>query len=77
MFFQNVQWSSSYVTVIHCVNFYNCSNFPFVIVCLKIELLRHKYKSGDDCCFLVWLLAVMGLSLGWPYVPFSPGQSRF
>ena len=44
-FFQNVQWSNSHVTVIHCVNFYNCSNFLFVIVCPKIELVRHKYKS--------------------------------
>ena len=38
VFFQNVQWSSTNVTVTHCVDFYNCSNFPFAIVCLKIEL---------------------------------------
>jgi len=26
---------------------------------VEIELLRHRYKSWDDCCFLVWLLAAV------------------
>jgi len=30
-FFQNVQWSILHVIVIHCVNFYNCGNFAFVV----------------------------------------------
>jgi len=49
------------VLIFTIVVFLFCDWQHFVVI-LEIELLRHGYKSWDDCCFLVWLLAVMGFS---------------